>query len=370
MRIGIMEPSSHRDRAITRHDLPEPHGIVHALVDVQSLFTLGETIMLRHQFVLLALAAAASLVGSASAATITLPINMNGSVEFPGPGDPDGSATGTMTFDTTTNTISWNITYTGIATPLTGFHIHPGAVGTSGGILVGLGTTTSGGPGTLISSTTTTAANIATILANPTGHYANIHNGPFGGGALRGQLPKQYNVKLIGNQEVPGPGDPDGHGTGTVSLNPGPPTVHWNLTYTNLDTVTDAHIHTGAAGVGGPPLIGFGPGTTGGPGTLIGSTTPTAAQVNTVLTNPTGHYVNIHTTAFGPGAIRGQVKRLGDVDGDGDTDGLDLAALLGVWTGAASYAPCPPIQSADIDGNCKVNGLDLAAVLADWAPVP
>jgi hypothetical protein len=313
----------------------------------------------------------AVLAFPAAAVIITLPVNLDGASEFPGPGDADGSASGTMTFDTATNGISWNITYTGIVTPLTGFHIHPGAAGTAGSILVNLGTATTGGPGTLVSSTTTSAANMAMITANFTNFYINIHNGPFSGGAIRGQLPKQYNLKLIGSTEVPGPGDPDGKATGTISLNPAPAIVNYDLDYTDLDKISLMHIHTGASGVGGPVFIDLDP--PAGPpgdGKLVGSATSTTGAINTVLNNPTGHYVNIHTGAFPAGAVRNQVKRLGDLDGDNDTDGLDLAVLLGVWTGATPYAPCPPIAAADLNGDCLINGLDLANLLADWLPIP
>jgi hypothetical protein len=325
---------------------------------------------MRESNVLLAVLASAALAVPAAAVVITLPVNLDGASEFPGPGDPDGSAVGTMTFDTDTNGISWNITYSGIATPLTGFHIHPGAEGTSGGILVSLGTATSGGAGTLISSTTTSAANMAMITANFTNFYINIHNGAFSAGAIRGQLPKQFNLKMIGSQEVPGPGDPDGFASGKLWLNPAPPIVNYDLTYTNLDTLSLMHIHTGIAGASGAPLIDLDVTTTGGPGTVIGSSTGTTDDVNAVLANPSGFYINLHTSVFPGGAVRNQVKRLGDLDGDNDTDGIDLGTLLGAWTGAAEYKPCPPIAVADINGDCKINGLDLGMLLGDWLPIP
>jgi hypothetical protein len=55
-----------------------------------------------------------------------------------------------------------------------------------------------------------------------------------------------------------------------------------------------------------------------------------------------------------------------DLDCDGDVDGFDLGLLLGQWTGAASYAPCPPHAPADLNADCKVNGFDLSLVLAAW----
>jgi hypothetical protein len=57
-----------------------------------------------------------------------------------------------------------------------------------------------------------------------------------------------------------------------------------------------------------------------------------------------------------------------DLTGDGIVNGFDLALLLGAWTGAVAYAPCPPIAPADLNGDCFVNGVDLALLLGSWGP--
>lgn len=53
---------------------------------------------------------------------------------------------------------------------------------------------------------------------------------------------------------------------------------------------------------------------------------------------------------------------LGDLDGDGRVNGVDLAILLQQW------GPCPPKGAciADLDGDGIVNGADLAVILANW----
>lgn len=126
----------------------------------------------------------------AAATTITYSLTLTGAQEVPVLGDPDGTGSGTLTVDDSTGLISWNLTYANIATPLAAMHIHgPAApVGVAAGVFVGLGVVTTGGAGTLINSLTTTLANAAAINAGASNFYLNLHNGPFPGGAIRGQL--------------------------------------------------------------------------------------------------------------------------------------------------------------------------------------
>jgi hypothetical protein len=50
----------------------------------------------------------------------------------------------------------------------------------------------------------------------------------------------------------------------------------------------------------------------------------------------------------------------GDLDGDGEVGGSDLAMLLSAWGGSGS--------STDLDGNGVVDGADLASLLSLWGP--
>ena len=123
-------------------------------------------------------------------------IQANGVKEAPGQGDPDGTATGTLTLDNgsgggTTGTATFSITLSNIdITTLTGHHIHVGAAGTNGSIVLDFGDPDTVRTGSLLSGTVTglSATQITTIFANPTGFYYNIHNGAFPSGAVRDQL--------------------------------------------------------------------------------------------------------------------------------------------------------------------------------------
>ena len=122
-----------------------------------------------------------------SGEVITFQLSISGDQEVPGPGDADGRASGTLSIDDATNLISWSFTYSNIANPAA-MHIHTGAAGEGGGVLVPLNVEMGGEAGTLVGSTTGDAANVMAIVASPSDYYVNIHNGDFRPGAIRGQL--------------------------------------------------------------------------------------------------------------------------------------------------------------------------------------
>lgn len=123
------------------------------------------------------------LLAFASAQAQSFNAVLNGPSEVPGPGDTDGSGIAVVTI--TGTTLRYTIFVQNIATP-TMQHIHRGASGVSGPVVVGLTGTFSGGG--LIGEVTVDQALINEILANPAGFYVNVHNADFPGGAIRGQL--------------------------------------------------------------------------------------------------------------------------------------------------------------------------------------
>ena len=132
----------------------------------------------------------------------------------------------------------------------------------------------------------------------------------------------KFSVYLNGRQEVPA-NNSTGSGTCFVTLNAGETQAAVECTYRNLTTnVVGAHIHdNGPVGVNGPIRFDFSftGGTTGTIGPLTFDATP--AQVADLRSNK--WYVNIHTTSFPNGEVRGQIKRANvpaDYDGDGRTD--------------------------------------------------
>jgi CHRD domain len=116
---------------------------------------------------------------------------------------------------------------------------------------------------------------------------------------------------LSGAAEAPGPGDPDASGSAFIALNQGLGEVCFNLSWENIDgTVVAAHIHVAPPGVPGPIVVPLFAGEF--PGT--GSTSDCVGDVDEALIkdirqDPGAYYVNIHSTVFPAGAIRGQLGK-------------------------------------------------------------
>jgi hypothetical protein len=116
----------------------------------------------------------------------------------------------------------------------------------------------------------------------------------------------RMHANLTGANEVP-PGDPDGSGTAHVAVNPMLDRVCTDLEVREIGVVTAAHIHRGAAGVNGPPVI-----TLDAPDDDDSEECDMVADalLQEIATNPQGFYVNVHTADYPNGAIRGQLMRM------------------------------------------------------------
>ena len=111
---------------------------------------------------------------------------------------------------------------------------------------------------------------------------------------------------LAGVTEGENPGNPDGSGTATITLDPDTGEACWDLSSEGIGAVLQSHIHIGAAGESGDVLIPLD--VDGFDGTSEGCTSDVAAaDIQAVIDDPAGYYVNLHTEDFPAGAIRGQL---------------------------------------------------------------
>ena len=118
---------------------------------------------------------------------------------------------------------------------------------------------------------------------------------------------------LLGGNEVSDEGDanvgdPDGRGSASVLINANQGSICFAITVSGLSTPQAAHIHRNVAGRNGDIVVGFTAPTTGNPGASSGCQTGVAASLlKQIKNNPSAFYVNVHTTDFPAGAIRGQL---------------------------------------------------------------
>jgi hypothetical protein len=110
--------------------------------------------------------------------------------------------------------------------------------------------------------------------------------------------------------EVPGGGDPGGQGSGELNLNAQQQTACFTINWKGLaGEVTALHLHVAGAGSEGPHWIDFfnDQHIPGAAGKASGCVPTTADKIRAVIDNPANYYLNVHSTAFTKGALRGQL---------------------------------------------------------------
>jgi hypothetical protein len=129
-----------------------------------------------------------------------------------------------------------------------------------------------------------------------------------------------FTVQLSPLNEVPPPtnAEASARGTAVITVHKATNTVDFNVSLNSFPTtsvLTAAHIHPGAAGVNGSPLVntnltsGTAPSLTSGAATIsISGVATTAENITNILAAPQNFYFNVHTTANGGGVMRGQLR--------------------------------------------------------------
>jgi len=254
-----------------------------------------------------------------------------------------GHGWGVVRFDAATNAVQLFCHHEGLTGAAIAAHMHQGAVGVNGGVIVGMSPFTAD---TWTGSGVLTPAQAAAMVTG--GMYLNVHTAANGGGEIRGQVvtPRttRFTAVMSGAQEVP-PTPSTATGTVVAYLHEPDNRLVYEVTTTGLTGVLAAHFHDGPVGVAGPIVVDLG----GGNGTYCGvSNHLSAAQVATLMGG--GFYVNVHTIAVVLGEIRGQLRA--DV---GDH-------FFAICNGGAETPPVPSpgLGSASLilgpDGTATVDG--------------
>jgi hypothetical protein len=269
--------------------------------------------MKRIFFALLALC----LTSSVFAQSATFGGVLTGSQEDP-PNNSLGFGNVTVTLDDAHTSVNVVFNYSSLTGSLTGAHIHRRAPeARSGGIRVGF-------PLDQISNGQANftlpidKADGDALFTTPNLFYVNLHTAQFPQGEIRADLNQTTGgaitlaATLRGNEETP-PNNSTAVGTFFATIDEANNLIY-ELNVTGLQNVTAAHIHPGALGVMGSPLIGLDTPATGRSSGSVSIASLTPAQLADLRGTPQNFYVNVHTQAFPGGEVRGQLVPANEYD--------------------------------------------------------
>lgn len=112
--------------------------------------------------------------------------SLDGKSEVPGPGDLGAFGTAILSVNRGQARVCFDIQVAELE--VTAAHIHRGAAGEAGDVVVDL---TGASDGELAGCAEASPEILNELLTNPSGFYVNVHSEEFRPGAIRGQLSKQ-----------------------------------------------------------------------------------------------------------------------------------------------------------------------------------
>ncbi len=232
-------------------------------------------------------------------------VSLVGETESPA-GDPVATGTATFRLRTGQGQVCYTLAAKNLPTAV-GAHIHAGAAGTAGPVVIPLATPDS--TGNASGCATASRAVVASILQQPGAFYANVHTAEFPGGAIRGQLTGTSSAAFgwVAAVDLKGTSEPAATGTAVVRIRKDAGLVCYRLHAANITLpATGAHIHRGAAGANGPVVVPFTPPDANGDSEGCVTASP-ASLIDEIIATPAGFYVNVHTKEHPAGAIRAQL---------------------------------------------------------------
>jgi hypothetical protein len=124
---------------------------------------------------------------------------------------------------------------------------------------------------------------------------------------------KTFNVPLSGAEQTASgiPGDPDGSGSATITMNKGTHQVCSTVSWSNIaQPVVAGHIHQGSSGQPENPawtINLFGPNIGGTPSGVTSCQIAPGPMLTAMMRHPQFFNVVVHNQAFPAGAIRGRL---------------------------------------------------------------
>jgi hypothetical protein len=153
----------------------------------------------------------------------------------------------------------------------------------------------------LAAGITACSAEAPTPVGVQTVQLAVIANADHGGKSFATAMTQEV------TSSPPYQGDIDGTGSALLTVNHGQREVCWELSVTDVTLpATAAHIHKAAVDIRGPIVVGLSAPDAAGHASGCVSDRD-ADLLRDILTNPADYYVNVHTTDYPAGAVRGQL---------------------------------------------------------------
>jgi len=214
------------------------------------------------------------------------------------------------------DTLWWDIYADGLSSTITGVHLHRGAVGASGDVLLDLSASVQQNGWIRGSSTSVSSALIAALLSGQV--YVNIHTANNPNGEIRGQvwrlLREGFVASFDGQQQVP-PVTTLARGTGIVSIDRTGSSLHYEFVLNGV-VPQAVHFHKGKRGENGDVLFDLSSsfsavamaGATAS-GYWTAEDMPAFDAVTAELFFRDSVYVNVHSALYPNGECRGQVTR-------------------------------------------------------------
>ncbi len=209
------------------------------------------------------------------------------------------SARGFLAVDPDTKTVTGSFTTTGLSATMA--HVHQGAAGTNGSVVLDLSETpAASGIWRVAANAKLSDAQIQTLKDG--GLYFNAHTAANPAGEIRGQMHRTLGfATLTGTQQVP-PVTTASTGSGTLVVNPADRSVSGKISLQGF-TATMAHVHQAASGANGGVALDLS--ASGSDWSVATGAKLSAAQY---LAFQKGElYFNAHSVSFPAGEVRGQI---------------------------------------------------------------
>ncbi|HEX5167367.1 MAG TPA: ScyD/ScyE family protein [Thermomicrobiales bacterium] len=258
--------------------------------------------------------------GSVSSSLFSLSAPLSGGAEVP-TGDPDGFGFARITILRDAGQLCFQTSVARIE-PATASHIHAGAGGATGPVVIPLGTPDA--DGLVRGCVDADAALLTDILTNPWNYYVNVHNAAYPAGAIRGQL------SMAGTQP-PAPPAPPSWEMETIIEGLNNPR--------GVDVAADGALHVAEAGSGGDECHDIGTpeepaeiclGMTGAVTTVADGVVERVGDSLPSLSDRTGTFSGgPHDTATDADGNVYVVTGLGATAADREGLGSDIVSMLG-----------------------------------------